>query len=97
MNKGNVFILFIILLITFFVSFFLLSGRKLYFSLNGSNYLELSVGEEYEEEGFNASYCNKYVKLFCKDVSNNVKITENIKDNKTYLSYSFNYNNDIKV
>lgn len=97
MNKGNVFILFIILLITFFVSFFLLSGRKLYFSLNGSNYLELSVGEEYEEEGFNASYCNKYVKLFCKDVSNNVKITENIKDNKTYLSYSFNYNNDKKV
>ena len=90
MNKGNILILFIILLITFFVSFLAVSEKKLYFSLNGNNYLELNIGEEYKEDGFKAEYCNKYIKLFCKDISDEVKVSKNYKDNKLFLNYIIN-------
>lgn len=89
MNRGNVLILFIILLITFFMSFLVIGEKKLYFSLKGDNYLELNVGDEYQELGYSALYCNKYLKIFCKDVSENVIVNEINKGDKTYLNYSF--------
>lgn len=97
MNKGNVIILFMILLIIFFISFFSLSGKKLYFNLNGSSYLELNVGEEYEEIGYEAKYCNKYLKLFCSDISDDVLISKNIKNDKLFINYLIDYNNSKKV
>lgn len=97
MNKGSIIILFIILLITFFISFLAINEKKLYFSLNGSDYLELNIGEEYIEEGFKAEYCNKYIKLFCEDISNNVKVNKNYKDNKLFINYNIVNKNDNSV
>lgn len=97
MNKRSIVILFIILLITFFISFLAINEKKLYFSLNGSNYLELNIGEEYNELGYKAEYCNKYIKLFCKDVSKNVKVTQNNKGNKLFVNYNLIYKKENKI
>ena len=51
--------------------------------------MELNIGEEYNELGYKAMYCNKYLKIFCKDVNKYVKISENNKNNKLYLNYKF--------
>ena len=97
MNKGNVIILFMILLIIFFISFFSLSGQKLYFDLKGNSYLELNIGEEYDEIGFEALSCNKYLKLFCKNISNKVDINKKSKNDKLFINYEIKYNNNKKV
>ncbi len=97
MNKGNVIILFMILLIIFFISFFSLSGKKLYFNLNGNSYLEFNIGDEYDELGYEAKMCNKYIKLFCSDVSNEVIISKKTKNDKLFINYLFDYNNIKKV
>jgi len=93
MKKNNIYKLFIILLIIFFVSFFIFSERKLYFNLVGKNYIELNIGDKYEELGFNASICNKYIRLFCKNINNNVKIEKSNKNDKIFINYIVNFNN----
>ena len=97
MNKGNVLILFIMLLITFFLCFLAISEKKLYFSLIGNNYLELNIGEEYIDEGYKAEYCNKYIKLFCENVDNSVKISKKTKNNKIFINYNLIYKKMNKV
>ena len=97
MKKANILILFIILLITFFVSFFTFGEKKLYFSLIGDEYKELNIGEKYKEEGFKALYCNKYLKLFCNNYTNKVKVNTNYKDNTLYINYSISHKNQKKV
>ena len=60
--------------------------KKIYFTLNGKEYKELNVGSIYKDEGFKAEYCNKYIKIFCKDLSDRVKVNkyEEKKDNKYF-------------
>ena len=97
MKKENIWILFIILLIIFFISFFSLSGNKLYFDLKGSSYIELNIGDEYNELGYRALSCNRFIKLFCNNINNKVVVNRVIKDDKLLINYSINYNNKNKV
>lgn len=73
--------------------------KKIYFTLNGKEYKELNVGSIYKDEGFKAEYCNKYIKIFCKDLSDRVKINkyEEKKDNKYFLNYNIKYGKYSKV
>lgn len=98
MKKINIIMLLILLGIIFFISFILTSNKKLYFSLIGSSSLELSIGDEYNELGYEAKYCNKYIKLFCKDVSNYVKTSKReVDNNKYFINYKLNYKDMNKV
>ena len=73
--------------------------KKVYFTLNGKEYKELNVGSIYKDEGFKAEYCNKYIKIFCKDISDRVKVNkyEEKKDNKYFLNYNIKYGKYNKV
>lgn len=73
--------------------------KKIYFTLNGKEYKELNVGSIYKDEGFKAEYCNKYIKIFCKDLSDRVKVNkyEEKKDNKYFLNYNIKYGKYSKV
>ncbi len=73
--------------------------KKIYFTLNGKEYKELNVGSIYKEEGYKAEYCNKYIKIFCKDISDRVKVNkyEEKKDNKYFLNYNIKYGKYSKV
>ena len=93
MKKTNIFKLFIILLIIFFITFFSITEKKLYFNLVGKNYIELNIGEEYEEIGYKASICNKYIKVFCDNVNSNVKIEKHIEDNNLFIKYIIDFKN----
>lgn len=97
MKKKNIGGLFIILLIIFFITFFLLSEKKLYFSLIGDDYIELNIGDNYKEIGYEAKVCNKYMKLFCKNISKNVKINKTNKEDKLYINYIINFNNKEEI
>ena len=99
MKKRYIILLSFLLGIIFFISFILLSEKKVFFSLNGNSSVEVRIGDEYKEKGFSAKYCNKYFKLFCKDISKDVKITkrEVEEQSKYFLNYSLNYNNSSKV
>ena len=91
--KKNICKLFIILLIIFFITFLCFSPKKLYFKLVGYEYMELNIGNKYKEPGYKAMICNKYIKLFCKNISDEVNIYKNNYDNKSIINYSINYNN----
>lgn len=97
MKKKNICRLFIILLIIFFIIFFFLAEKKLYFSLIGKDYIELNIGDNYKEIGYEAKVCNKYIKLLCKNISKNVKVNKTNKDNKLYINYGINYNNKEEI
>lgn len=73
--------------------------KKVYFTLIGKEYKELNVGSTYKDEGFKAEYCNKYIKIFCKDLSDKVKVNkyEEKKDNKYFLNYNIKYGKYNKV
>lgn len=73
--------------------------KKIYFTLKGKEYKELNVGSTYKDEGFKAEYCNKYLKIFCKDLSDRVKVNkyEEKKDNKVFLNYNIKYGKYNKV
>lgn len=98
MKKINIIILLILLGIIFFISFILVNNKKLYFSLIGSSSIELSIGDEYNELGYEAKYCSKYIKLFCKDVSGYVKASKReVNNNKYFINYKLNYKDMSKV
>ena len=99
MKKIYIILLSFLLGIIFFISFILFSEKKIYFSLNGNSSVEVNIGEKYNDEGFNAKYCSKYFKLFCKDLNKDVKITkrEVEKQSKYFLNYSLKYNKFSKV
>lgn len=77
----------------------ILGPKKVYFTLVGKEYKELNVGSTYKDEGFKAEYCNKYIKIFCKDLSDRVKVNkyEEKKDNKYFLNYNIKYGKYNKV
>lgn len=85
--------------IIFLMSFIIFGPRKIYFTLNGKEYNEINVGSTYKDEGFRAEYCNKYIKLFCKNLSDKVKVSryEEKNINKYYLNYSIKYGTYKKV
>lgn len=98
MKKIYIILLSFLLGIIFFISFILFGEKKIYFSLNGDSSVEFSIGEEYSDEGFSAKYCSKYFKLFCKDLSKDVKITKReVGESKYFLNYSLKYNGVSKV
>lgn len=93
MKKENIIILFMILLIIFFISFFIFCEKKLYFNIKGNNYVEINIGEEYEEIGYEAKICNKYLKFFCKNLNDFVSISKRNKNDKLFINYLIEYNN----
>jgi len=97
MKKNNIYKLFIILLIIFFVSFFSLAERKLYFNLVGNNYIEMNIDDKYSELGYSANICNKYIKIFCKNVTKDVTIKKIHKDNKILINYIINFKNKVNI
>lgn len=99
MKKKYIILLSFLLGIIFFISFIFINNRKIYFTLNGNNVIELPYGEEYIDEGFKAKYCSKYLKLFCKDLSKDVKITKRDVENKSkyFINYNLKYKNINKI
>lgn len=97
MKKVNIIILLILLGIIFFIAFIFANDKKIFFDLNGVSYIELNIGDEYKDTGFNAKYCNKYFKIFCKDLSDYVKVSERAVENKRFINYSLKYKDSNKV
>ena len=99
MKKIYIILLSFLLGIIFFISFTIISDKKIYFSLNGNSSVELNIGEQYNDEGFEAKYCSKYFKLFCKDLSEDIKITKRDveEQSKYFINYSLKYRNTSKV
>jgi len=93
MKKFNIFKLFIILLIIFFVYFFAFTEKKLYFTLVGNSSYEINIGDEFKETGYVALVCNKYVKFFCKNISDKVKTEKTLKNDTLIINYNIYYNN----
>ncbi len=91
-----------IILIAFF-SFIIISSillflpKKIYLSLIGNKKIILNINEQYKELGYKAEYCNKYIKLFCKNLNNKVEVSKTQKENNTYfIEYKINYNSEEK-
>lgn len=98
MKKRNIVLLLILLGIIFFVSFVIFGNKKLYFSVKGNFNVELSIGSEYTELGFEAKYCNKYIKLLCKDLSDYVELSKReVNDKKFFINYKIKYKDLNKV
>lgn len=99
MRKKSIILLSFLLGIIFFISFVFMSNKKVYFYLNGDSVVELNIDDDYNDDGFSAKYCSKYFKLFCKDISGDVKITRRDVEskNKYFINYILNYKNVSKV
>jgi len=97
MMKTNIWKLFIILLIIFFIMLISFGEKKLYFNLSGNKYLELNIGDNYKELGYKAVICDKYIKLFCKNISNEVKVIRDSNNDKIVINYIVEYNNQKKI
>ena len=69
MKKINILIILILLGIIFLLYFILSYDKKMYFKLNGEENIELNIGEDYKEKGYEAKLCSKYVKFLCQDYS----------------------------
>ncbi len=89
-KKVTILLLSIVFFVTIMFFVFLIFGEKdIVLTLSGKNMSYINYGENYKEEGYKAIYCNKYIKIFCKDITQKVTITEK---NKTNISYSKVYN-----
>lgn len=99
MKKNSIIILSFLIGIIFCLSIIILGPKEVYFTLNGKEYNELNVGSTYKDQGVKAEYCNKYIKVFCKDLSDKVKISkhEEKNNNKYFLNYSIKYGRFNKV
>ncbi len=99
MKKKYIIMLSFLLGIIFFISIIFINDKKIFFSLKGKSFIELNYGSDYYEDGFEAKYCNKYLKLFCKDISDKVRISKReIKEkNKYFINYNLIYKNINKV
>lgn len=98
MKKKYIIIPIILLGIIFLILFIFLNNRKIFFSLDGPASVEVNVGEEYKELGINAKYCSKYLKIFCKDIKDNIKTTKRVIDsNRYFINYILEYKNDKKI
>ncbi len=85
-----------ILLVSFLLLVF--SKRETFFSLKGNNSITINIDQKYKDEGYTAKYCTKFLHLFCKDISSNVKITST-EDNNIYnynIIYTLKYGNTSK-
>ncbi len=88
----------IFLIILSAVSFFVFGKKKIYLTLNGTNTVEVNYDETYKEDGFKAEYCNKYMKIFCKDITDKVKVeTEKVSNKKDNITYDIQYNNEEEI
>ena len=99
MKKLYIVILSFLIGIIFFSLFILVSSNKIYFNLKGNNIVEVNIGDTFNDPGYEALYCSKYLKLFCKNISNSVKITTlNTKDeNKLFKNYILEYDKQKKI
>lgn len=98
MKKKYIILILILLGIIFFNIYIFTNNKTLFFSLNGNSSVEVNIGEEYLDEGFNAKFCDKYFKVFCKDLNDYVKISKReVSDNKYFLNYILNYKNNSKI
>ena len=93
MKKKYIILLSFLIGIIFLISFIILGPKKIYFNLKGKIYIELNIGDVFKDQGVSAEYCNKYIKLFCKDLSDKVKVSkhEEKSKNKYYLNYNIIY------
>ena len=93
MKKKYIILLSFLIGIIFLISFIILGPKKIYFNLKGKIYNELNIGDVFKDQGVSAEYCNKYIKLFCKDLSDKVKVSkhEEKSKNKYYLNYNIIY------
>jgi len=99
MKKNNILLLTLFGII-FFILFLCFSEKKIYFYMNGNKNVEIDINSEYVDEGVYAKYCNKYIKILCKDLSNNVKLNKKVdKENNNifYINYSLKINNHNRV
>ena len=99
MNKKLIIILSSLIGIIFFSLIYFFYDREIYFNLKGRNIVNISINDEYEEDGFTALYCTKHFKLFCKNIKKNVKIIKNDKKDfyKTYFNYILKYKGKEKI
>ena len=97
MKKKYIIFLSFLIGIIFLISFIILGPKKVYFNLNGKAYSELNIGDIYKDQGVNAKYCNSYVKIFCKDLSDKVKVSRHEEKNKLFLNYNIKYGRFNKV
>ena len=80
------------------ISFFAFGKKKIYLTLTGKNTVEVNYNETYKEEGFKAEYCNKYMKIFRKDITDKVKIEkERVSNKKDNIKYDIQYNNEEEI
>ena len=97
MKKKNIIMLSFLLGIIFLIVILGVSDKKVYFSLNGSEIQEVNIGEKYKDTGVDAKYCNKYFKIFCKNINNNVVVTTRKKDKKEFINYVLKYKNEKSI
>ena len=97
MKKKYIIFLSFLIGIIFLISFIILGPKKVYFNLNGKTYSELNIGDIYKDQGVNAKYCNSYIKIFCKDLSDKVKVSRHEEKNKLFLNYNIKYGRYNKV
>ena len=99
MNKKVILILSIFIVLISLSIVFLLNNKKVYFSLYGKDYIVLNLGSDYKEDGYKAKYCDKFLGLFCEDITNLVKINKNdeLDENKLLITYKINYQNENKL
>lgn len=97
MKKKNIILLSFLLGIIFLIVILGVSDKKVYFSLNGSEVQEVNIGEKYKDTGVDAKYCNKYFKIFCKNINNKVVVTTRKKDKKEFINYVLKYKNEKSI
>ena len=97
MKNKNIISLSFLLGIIFLIVILGVSDKKVYFSLNGSEVQEVNIGEKYRDTGVDAKYCNKYFKIFCKNINNKVVVTTRKKDKKEFINYVLKYKNEKSI
>lgn len=98
MKKLYIIILSFLIGIIFF-SLFIINSKEIYFNLKGNNVFEVNIGDEFKDPGFEALYCTKYFKLFCKNINNAVNITTYITkdEKKVFKNYVLEYKKQKKI
>lgn len=84
----------LIVTVVFLLTLFL--WKDIYITLNGNQNITMNIYGDYQEEGFNASYCTKLFKFNCKNVSEKVEISNNIDSNALgdyQIIYEIKYKN----
>ena len=99
MSKKRIVIISSLIGIIFFSLLIFFGSSNLHFELKGDSIVNLSIGDEYKEDGYLALYCTNKLNLFCKNITNKVivKKDNNYKFYRTYINYIIKYKNIEKV